>query len=727
MDQCGGSILPKIPGIYQTYLEVKDKYPIGSDLECIDKVRFIKSIEKKNERLFCDPDVAMVMLAKGRNVINQRNWLAFDDKEVLTFYAFYKKSGRGSSAGIKYTLKQLKIIYFLVDETIQVNEPTKQNSGGPQGCFIKKQKIPLPGCDQETGPYYRLPDLVVGTTVIFHGKELRITGVDAYTRDFLHTMGVPANDNEPMPEDPYYEYRKKTALDVTLQNKANIARNPPPNGYDSLILRFRGYWDDRNQMDGDLHFYEVLYYLADDTMELVEEIMDDTKVSGIRNKMIVKRQRLMKEGPWCLQPGYNVRQDILNVMTTNKNSFYYTMDSQLGIVQKVPYYNRTDLFIGQVLNVYGRSVILVSCDEFTKSFYKNVYQLGEENLNPIEAPKTVREIEEEMLQQKRVEIILKNYDEVLRKSLVKDGGPGIIFGFLIKMITDDPINQSRNFMLKYYLDDTEFAIYEYRETNSGMRGGMFRSKRGFSENQDQENLFIFHQLAVGVKICIDEFKFTIVDIDDKTLQFMIDNPKEFSHSNLAAVRSKTREMINSRFSSLEKFRTEYFQDRELVDRDEFRKVLSFDGELDPHIGVVLSLIHKRPDPFEPFTDNVLRSVVQREMRKDCFIHFDGLKNNFRSRKSKSDEVGYIVCSEAIKAMKSNRISLSEEIRSILVNKFTDTKNGCTVNYEEMVEFMDYMKNPVEPPSRLARELLFVKPKKVLVRVNDFIDGLRSET
>jgi len=57
------------------------------------------------------------------------------------------------------------------------------------------------------------------------------------------------------------------------------------------------------------------------------------------------------------------------------------MDSQLGIVQQVPYYNCTDLFIGQVLNVYGRSVILVSCDEFTKSFYTNVYQSSEGNTN----------------------------------------------------------------------------------------------------------------------------------------------------------------------------------------------------------------------------------------------------------------------------------------------------------------------------------------------------------
>lgn len=86
----------------------------------------------------------------------------------------------------------------------------------------------------------------------------------------------------------------QTALDITEKNKANVARNLPPNGFDTLILRFRGYWDDRNQMEGELHFYEVLYHLVDDTMELVEEIIDENKVTGIRRKIIVKRQRLPK-------------------------------------------------------------------------------------------------------------------------------------------------------------------------------------------------------------------------------------------------------------------------------------------------------------------------------------------------------------------------------------------------------------------------------------------------
>lgn len=78
---------------FEFFQEVKDKYPIKSDLECIDKVRFIKSIEKKKEPLFCDPDVAMVMLAKGQNVINMRNWLAFDDKEVNITYIYRQTDG----------------------------------------------------------------------------------------------------------------------------------------------------------------------------------------------------------------------------------------------------------------------------------------------------------------------------------------------------------------------------------------------------------------------------------------------------------------------------------------------------------------------------------------------------------------------------------------------------------------------------------------------------------
>lgn len=63
----------------------------------------------------------------------------------------------------------------------------------------------------------------------------------------------------------------------------------------------------------------------------------------------------------------------------------------------------------------------------------------------------------------------------------------------------------------------------------GIRSGMFRSKRGFKENEDEKDIFIFRNLAVGVKISIDNFKFLITDIDDKTLKFMIDNSNEVNN------------------------------------------------------------------------------------------------------------------------------------------------------------------------------------------------------
>lgn len=97
--------------------------------------------------------------------------------------------------------------------------------------------------------------------------------------------------------------------------------------------------------------------------------------------------------------------------------------------------------------------------------------------------------------------------------------------------------------------------------------------------------------------------------------------------------------------------------------------MSFDGELDPHIGVVLALSFKRPDPFEPYTELEFRSVVQDTLRKAQFIHFDGLKSNFKSRKSISDQdVGYLVREESMKAMKSTKVPLSLEIIDMLLDK-----------------------------------------------------------
>lgn len=106
---------------------------------------------------------------------------------------------------------------------------------------------------------------------------------------------------------------------------------------------------------------------------------------------------------------------------------------------------------------------------FALIYHDEIFTYNLENFDPIVAPKTQREIREIKRNEKQIEIILKNYDEVLRRRLInkyKDS-TGIVLRFLVKMVTHDPANQNRDFMLKYYLNDAQFNIYEYKETNSG--------------------------------------------------------------------------------------------------------------------------------------------------------------------------------------------------------------------------------------------------------------------
>lgn len=134
------------------------------------------------------------------------------------------------------------------------------------------------------------------------------------------------------------------------------------------------------------------------------------------------------------------------------------------------------------------------------------------------------------------------------------------------------------------------------------------------------------------------------------------------------MRIKALELINRRFPSLDEFRVKFFQDRKLVEREEFRNAISFDGELDPHTTAVFAFVHKRKDPFEPFSDQVFQSVVQDTLRRVRFVQFDGLKSNFRKRGAKTDQNNYLGREEAIKAMKSNKFPLPWDIANTLLDK-----------------------------------------------------------
>lgn len=61
----------------------------------------------------------------------------------------------------------------------------------------------------------------------------------------------------------------------------------------------------------------------------------------------------------------------------------------------------------------------------------------------------------------------------------------------------------------------------------GALGSRFFTKRKIPKETPNEPNVIF-KLYVGVELIIDGFQFVFVDVEDRTLKFMMDHPKEVS-------------------------------------------------------------------------------------------------------------------------------------------------------------------------------------------------------
>lgn len=70
----------------------------------------------------------------------QPPWLKYDRK-VLRYYAYFQEHVVESRLE-NYRIRPVQIYYYLSDETIYITEKKVENSGVPQGVFLKRQKVP---------------------------------------------------------------------------------------------------------------------------------------------------------------------------------------------------------------------------------------------------------------------------------------------------------------------------------------------------------------------------------------------------------------------------------------------------------------------------------------------------------------------------------------------------------------------------------------------------------
>ena len=94
---------------------------------------------------------------------------------MLRFDAYYKEPIL--EAREAYHLRKVKVLYFLEDDSMSLIEPTVENSGIPQGVFLKRQKMP-----KNATEYYSVQDLNVDIPMKFYGREFHIVSCDQFTK-----------------------------------------------------------------------------------------------------------------------------------------------------------------------------------------------------------------------------------------------------------------------------------------------------------------------------------------------------------------------------------------------------------------------------------------------------------------------------------------------------------------------------------------------------------------
>ncbi|XP_074551236.1 EF-hand domain-containing family member C2 isoform X2 [Halichoeres trimaculatus] len=641
-------------------------------------------------------------------------WLAFD-KQALCFEAYFQEAVTESQTET-HRIRKCKIYFYMEDDTIQVVEPEHKNSGIPQGTFIRRQRIPLPPPDDDQ--FYNIFHFNVNQQMVLHSRIFILTDCDSFTRNFLTKLGVHVNDSTTVPEDPYSNLREQIEKSMTpLRPYERHDTLKQFLDHDRKVLRFFCLWDDSKSTFGDPRELVLHYYLADDTIEIREVI--SRKPGRTTVPKFLRRCKLPKDGVARVkQPGQVTDRTVLNVLSSTSQGSRFILDSlKTGSVQE-DFYKDCDLAVGAEVNVWGRRVLLTDCDSFTKEYYRSKYGIDftPVHLQAPPAPKPPRMVppyngfgsEEDSLGF-CLNLVPKPPQKDFRKLMEKDrcGFDGHVLSFRAKMVTSDPVDRDRTFLISFYLSDDSITVFE--RPISGGFGGKFL-ERGRVKKPGQEvfkaeksEYFTAQDLYVGATLCINNRNFQLLDADEYTYNYMERHAEEFPKANVGNIISQLRSIPEEKQSEIWKFLTlSDPSNTGFIPYESFSTLLSgLDCSLSEHEVLVLGRHFSEPVQQSEVDVGLMLAIAQDFLRKKPFDDLPAMARAF-THQDKHKE-GHLPSKEMRTICKAFQLPFPEKLLEDLLSRFSD---GDNIDYNAFLAGINWFENPA-PPIKPEDSLKFV--------------------
>jgi hypothetical protein len=352
---------------------------------------------------------------------------------------------------------------------------------------MKRHRIPSRGRGSED--FITLFDFADTTKITLYNRDFHLTSCNIFTEQFFQVNGMKLLFETNVPEDRYMTQR---AISESRMGRRTPAAEDSMDGFEDVraetsmsntsagtttrrdmrekflkyankVLRFYAHWDDRGSMFGQKLEYVINYFLQDDKIEVLES----KKANSGRDPFpkLVKKQRIPR-----------VYGGVASVGSREEDF-------------EDEYINDRDLIVGNIVEIFGREMLLYDCDEFTREYY--LHQYGVEQSPKLTEQEALVEFPSMPLPPYNgfgsEHDSLASYFNLIPKPRKYDRTKqaaldSIIFRWKAKfdmdsMTAPNPDDHKRRFVVSFFMGDGSISIYEPPIQNSGFMGGKFLERQ----------------------------------------------------------------------------------------------------------------------------------------------------------------------------------------------------------------------------------------------------------
>lgn len=498
----------------------------------------------------------------------QPAWIAHD-RQVLRFFGYFVERGDSQQPGAlgpsqgpepsQEAVRRVVVCFHLSDRSLAISEPRVANSGRVQGAFLKRSVLTKPSNSglQARPELFSPSDFRVGGELRVCGRVIHLVDCDEATRAFYREdAGLqPVASPRKYPDDPLdvaaeevAAIRDRLRARGKKQSESAAERARKFHELSGKVLRFSAVWRDPHPLYPRTLRLALLYYLSDDTLELLELEPRPTALgtdanAPTRSRVLLSRRRIALE-----RPGHEQSHDRSRRPEDAPQRFV----------------TARDLRCGEWLRVFARDVFLEDCDPFTRAYYLEAMGVTQERFSASDAPSLPSSDPQPTAATKwalfRSKPGLETGDRAYH--LRHDGGTstnqrdaldGRQLRFRARfhgLRRDDP-NAERQFVLTYFLEDDTLAVFEPKRSNptgggtSG--GGRFLDRGRFRkssraelgdtmsrEQQKQRSAYRADDFFVGAVICFEfspNQRLELLEADVQTLAWCETHPEQFPLSD----------------------------------------------------------------------------------------------------------------------------------------------------------------------------------------------------